>query len=209
MSYPVNLNVTGKKCLVVGGGRVGARKARGLVVEGAIVTVLSSSFYEQIDDVTYIKARYHKSYMDQIQPWLVVTCTPSREANTQAQIDANTIGAIVMRADDSKAGDAHGIMKRDHGTMTITASSGVPTLSRYLLDQFEETLTPEVVEVAAELQTIRKELRERLATSDVRTAIWNQITPRYNDWLAASRAGKPIDVRAEVEILIQSHLNSD
>ena len=39
--YPVNLDINGRRCLVVGGGRVGARKIDTLVQCGAMVTVVS------------------------------------------------------------------------------------------------------------------------------------------------------------------------
>ncbi len=203
MSYPVNLNVKNKICLIVGGGKVGARKARGLHAAGAYVTVLSSSFHEQIDNVTYIDARYEAAYLREIKPWLVITCTDSHATNAQIQNDAEVTGAIVMRADDSKAGDAHGLMKREPGGLTVTAATGVPTLSRYLLDQIEaEILTPALITMATELASIRAELRQTLPTAEDRTAAWQQITPAYADWLARLQTGEQVNFRVEINAMI-------
>lgn len=41
--YPVNIDVSGKRCLVVGGGAVGERKALSLLSCGAFVTVVSKT----------------------------------------------------------------------------------------------------------------------------------------------------------------------
>ncbi len=202
MAYPVMLNVTGRRCLVVGGGKVGARKARGLHTEGADVTVLSSSFVERLDGVTYIEARYDRQYLEQVEPWLVVTCVNSGETNAQIGADADAYGAIVIRADDSKAGDAHGVMKRERGEVTLMATSGVPTFSRYLLDHFEAQLTPELVAMGETLKEIRADLRERLPTSEDRTDAWKQITEKYDDWVARLQAGEAVNIRAEVEALL-------
>jgi siroheme synthase-like protein len=202
MAYPVMLNVKGRRCLVVGGGQVGARKARGLHAEGAVVTVLSSSFLERLDGVTYINARYDRQYIEQVDPWLVVTCVNSGETNAQIGADADEYGAIVIRADDSKAGDAHGVMKREQGEVTLMAASGVPTFSRFLLDTFEAQLTPELVAMGETLKDIRAELRESLPTAEARTAAWQRITPQFAGWVERLNAGETVNIRAEVEALL-------
>ncbi len=47
--YPVMLQVAGRRCLVVGGGRVALRKVEGLLRAGADVTVIAPSVDPQID----------------------------------------------------------------------------------------------------------------------------------------------------------------
>ena len=39
--YPINLDLTGQACLVLGGGSVAERKVRRLLDEGAVVTVIA------------------------------------------------------------------------------------------------------------------------------------------------------------------------
>ena len=41
--YPVNLDITGRRCLVIGGEQVGTRKVNALLACGAEVTVVSLS----------------------------------------------------------------------------------------------------------------------------------------------------------------------
>ena len=40
--YPINVNIKGKRCLIVGGGQVAERKVEGLLKAGAKVVVISS-----------------------------------------------------------------------------------------------------------------------------------------------------------------------
>lgn len=49
--YPISLDITDKRCLVVGGGSVGARKALTLARCGAVVTVISPIFVDEFIDI--------------------------------------------------------------------------------------------------------------------------------------------------------------
>ena len=55
--YPVSLDVSGRACLVVGGGRVAARKAQGLLECGALVTVVAPSLAPEMEALAPSPAR--------------------------------------------------------------------------------------------------------------------------------------------------------
>ncbi len=72
--YPISLDITDKRCLVVGGGSVGARKAVTLARCGAVVTVISPIFVDQFIEiekysfarpVSCIKKKYDSTDLDQ------------------------------------------------------------------------------------------------------------------------------------------------
>ena len=44
--YPVNLNLAGRRCLLIGGGKVAERKVAALLQAGAEVTVVSPNLTE-------------------------------------------------------------------------------------------------------------------------------------------------------------------
>src|SRR5258705_9568756 len=52
--YPVNLDLNGRACLVVGGGSVAARKVASLVVCGADLTVVAPRVLPAISDLTSV-----------------------------------------------------------------------------------------------------------------------------------------------------------
>jgi len=56
--YPVNLRLNGVQCLVVGGGEIAARKARGLLECGAYVTVVAPTIVDELR--TDERVRWHQ-----------------------------------------------------------------------------------------------------------------------------------------------------
>src|ERR671934_544153 len=94
------LDLTGRACLVVGGGRVGLEKARGLLDCGAHVTVVAPEIVPELLDlpVEWIHGRYAQWELD--DKWLAVAATPDREVNAQVYADAERRGIFCNVADD-------------------------------------------------------------------------------------------------------------
>ena len=53
--YPVNLDVQGRDCLVVGGGAVGERKVKTLLECGAKVTVIAPLATDTLHDLAFFQ----------------------------------------------------------------------------------------------------------------------------------------------------------
>lgn len=169
------LRVTGRPCLVIGGGKVGTRKARQLHEAGALVTLLSSSLYESLEGIHWEKAHYTKDYLLAMRPFLVVAATSSDQANAQIGTDAENAGILCMRADDAGAGDVTALMAREYAGITLALASGSPLLTRHLLNQWETQITPEVIQFAGWLRTLRTHAKTHIPTQAERAALWKQI----------------------------------
>src|SRR5258707_9934739 len=90
--YPVVLRLRDRRVLVVGGGKVGARKAAGLLEVGAHVVVVSPRFASafarlvETDALTLIERRYAAG--DLADMALVVAATDDPEGDAQVSADA-------------------------------------------------------------------------------------------------------------------------
>jgi precorrin-2 dehydrogenase/sirohydrochlorin ferrochelatase len=171
--YPVGLVVHGRRCLVVGGGRVAARKTTSLLECGATVTMVAPEVHEALGLLSAagtIAAIEGPPLDVQLRPYergeaagyrLVVTATGDPEVDAAVHADAEAAGVWVNSADDP----AHcsfvlpAVWRR--GAVTVAVSSGgeSPALSTWLRGRLAETIGPEVGTLAELLGEARRRLQ--------------------------------------------------
>lgn len=109
--YPVFLDIGRRPVLIVGGGAVALRKARGLLEGGAWLTVVSPQFsaeWNPLGAVERIVAPYAAAHMKR-KPWrLVFAATDRPEVNARVQTHAAAAGIWCCRCDLPEAGDFAG-----------------------------------------------------------------------------------------------------
>lgn len=144
--YPVNLIVEGRPCLVVGGGKVAARKVAGLRACGAVVHVVALAVDDEVRSqpgVTWEERAYAPS--DLVGRRLVIAATDDVAVNRRIYLDAESAGTWVNGADDP----AHctfmlpSVLRR--GSLLVTVSSGgrSPALSAWVRRRLETEVGPE------------------------------------------------------------------
>lgn len=161
--FPVFLDLSGRPCLVVGGGAVGCRKARGLVEAGARVLVVDPAPGDALrllrteNPSLEMKERTFEDG-DCEGRFLVYACTPCADVNSAVAAAASRHGALCSRADGG--GDFSGAAVLRRGRLCLAVSSGglSPTLAALARDRAAAAVGEEFAE-AAELLG---ELRERV-----------------------------------------------
>ncbi|MEV4800668.1 uroporphyrinogen-III C-methyltransferase [Nonomuraea sp. NPDC049421] len=108
--YLLGLRLSGRRVLVVGGGRVAQRRVPALLEAGAEVTVVSPSVTPALDDliaagrVTWHARPYEVGDCD--GAWLVQACSDDRSVNTAVAAEAEAKRVWCVRADDKDASAA-------------------------------------------------------------------------------------------------------
>ncbi|MEU4407259.1 uroporphyrinogen-III C-methyltransferase [Streptosporangium sp. NPDC023963] len=108
--YLLGLRLSGRRVLVVGGGRVAQRRVPALLDAGALVTIVSTSVTHALDDliatgrVTWEARRYQVGDVD--GAWLVQACTNDRAVNAAVAAEAEAKRIWCVRADDKDASAA-------------------------------------------------------------------------------------------------------
>jgi siroheme synthase-like protein len=135
--YPVSLDVSGRRCLVVGGGAVAARKAGGLLECGARVTVIAPSTGDAMESlVPTLDALHRRPYRegDVSSYRLVITATGVDAVDAAVHAEAEASGIWVNSADDRVHSTF--ILPAVHrdGAVTVAVSTGglSPALASWL-----------------------------------------------------------------------------
>lgn len=164
MTYPVMLDVRGRKVVVIGGGRVGMRKARPLLEAGADVTLITEQIPEDGDlsGVTVICKPYRPELLTEAS--LVFACTDDCELNARIAADARTAGALVNVVDDPDRCDFFSPAMFRDGDVVIAVGTGgsCPRYAAVLRDRLSVAIPRGAGEFAALLGKLRKTLKARV-----------------------------------------------
>ena len=170
--YPVNLDMTNKRCVVVGGGDIAERKVERLLECGAQVTVVSKSL------TPVLKARKKTGQMDHIDrdyedqaldgAFMVIGATDRNDVNERISKDAMTRGLLVNIVDDPDRCNFILPSLVQQGDLSIAISTGgkSPALAKKLRKELEKQYGPEY----QTLLVIMGILRKRILAGDQRAA---------------------------------------
>lgn len=147
--YPVLLDMTGQLVLVIGGGRVAARKVASLLEAGAKVRLVAPELCPEAAELTSKSAVEHISRAfepDDIGKARLVFCaTDNDEVNRLATMQARKRGAWVNVIKNPEIGDfnvpAH--IRRGDLLLAVGTGGASPALSRRIRQQLEQEFGPE------------------------------------------------------------------
>ncbi|HYF46812.1 MAG TPA: bifunctional precorrin-2 dehydrogenase/sirohydrochlorin ferrochelatase [Acidimicrobiales bacterium] len=160
-SYPVNLLVAGRSCLVVGGGTVALEKVDGLLEAKAVVTVVAPEIVPELAErpVTIEQRPYHEG--EAANHRLVIVATDDPQVNARVAADAEAAGVWVNAADDVDNCTFTLPARVRRGDLLLTVSTGgrSPGLASWTRKRLEEEFGPEWGVLLQLLAEARDELR--------------------------------------------------
>ena len=162
--YPLFLNISGKKCIVVGGGRVAERKVERLLDCGAAVEVISQEMTPLLMDycregkIVHRKGEYKSAMLS--GAFLVIAATNDGFVNRQVTKDARGRGVLVNIVDDPKQCDfiIPSLIKQGDLSIAISTGGKSPALAKKIRKDLEKHYGNEY----SLLLDILGELRERM-----------------------------------------------
>ncbi len=164
--YPVFWNIHGKKCLVIGGGDVAARKVARLLDCGAKVYVVSPTLNTDLEIlkkeklIEHIESPYKTQYLEGAT--MVIGATDQEETNAAISEDAKAKGIPVNIVDDPQKCDFILPSIVERGDLTIACGTGgaSPALARMLREELEKTYGEEYATLLRILGQLRGKMEK-------------------------------------------------
>ncbi len=189
-AYPVFLDLHDVPVLVVGGGRIGARKAEGLAAAGARIRLVAAEMSEHVDAsiIDDLRAKpFEPSDLDAVR--LVVTATGDEAVDAAISTQARDRGIWTNAADQPVDCEfiLPAIARRGRVTVAVSTDGASPALARELRNVIDEFLTDEIGALAETLARERAAVQsDGLSTEDVD---WTQ---RVRRGIAEAVAGRSL-----------------
>ncbi len=171
MSYfPIYLDMSRRRCLVIGGGAVAERKIAALLEAGAEVTVISPDVTDAVAGLSKQKAirvtarRYEDGDLDGFELAFVATDDP--QVNAAVYREGRSRGVWVNSADDPARCDfiLPSVLRRGDLTVAVSTGGTSPALARTVREELELYFTQEYESLAKLAAEVREELSNRSIT---------------------------------------------
>ena len=176
-SYPVMLKLQGKKCVIIGGGVVAARKLATLCEAEASVTVIAPSFAPELLQAaekypcTLLSQAYSEEQLK--HAFVVVAATDSFEVNRAITEAAPCLVNNVTEPELSNF-TVPSMFNVENITVTV-ATGGIPGYTRLLKRYLQSKLKPSFGEFNAFLLEMRTQLKATTSTPKERTEFWRNV----------------------------------
>ena len=178
--YPMDMELTDRLCVVVGGGQVAARKIKSLLMAGARVNIVAPVLLPELADLAAAGQVMWlaQSYAPAVLPgaFLAFCATDDPAVNRQVVQDAHQQGILVNCAAPAELSDftvpAHSACGKLHFAVSTEGAS--PAMAACLC----RSLTKEYAALGTFLEhlgRLRRELVGQSGTSRMREHFWRQV----------------------------------
>lgn len=178
--YPVMLDLCGRDCLVVGGGRIALRKITGLLRADASVTVIATHFNPHFlllaKRITMVTRPFSENDI-QKKYALVIGATDKSSINIAISRKAAELGIPCNIVDQPELCSfiVPAVVNRGNITIAVSTNATSPRLSRYIKRKIANTIGTEYIQLSSYMAEIRTHVRSLLSNPQYRCLFWKEI----------------------------------
>ena len=179
--YPIFLELSGRRTVVIGGGAVAVRKAQGLLAAGARLVVVAEHVNDMLtalcarSEAELVRSKYSKNYL--AGAVLAIAATNNQQLNKQIYKDCQELEVICNVVDDPELCDffVPAVVKRGDLQIAIGTEGYCPAYAGHLRKKLEQAFTSKHGEFLAELETLRKRIIKDMPDPADRKALLGQL----------------------------------
>jgi precorrin-2 dehydrogenase/sirohydrochlorin ferrochelatase len=168
--YMACLDLRGRDCLVVGGGRVATEKATGLLDCDALVTVVAPAVEAELARLPVQVERRSFRRHDVAGRFLVIAATNDRAINIDVSDAAAERSTLCNVADDAELCSfiLPAIVRRDPIVVGVSTGGASPALAQRIRADVAELIGPEHAALAEQLAALRPWAKRELPSYEER-----------------------------------------
>ncbi len=178
---PIFVDIKNKPCLLVGGGRVAARKLKMLCKAEADITVIAkdinaeiSSLCEQHGTTCHLRDFSDNDISNQC---LVIAATDNPELNEHISDICKQLNIFVNVSNNFKKGDVvlPSVIDRDPIQIAVTTGGASPVLARILRRNLERCTPSAYGTLASLVEKFRNDVSLQISDEDARRRFWAKV----------------------------------
>ncbi|MDI3548207.1 MAG: precorrin-2 dehydrogenase [Halanaerobiales bacterium] len=179
--YPVNIDLTDRQVLVVGGGKVAWRKLKRLLRAGARITLVSPRVINRVaglinsENITYCKRKF---VPDDIKGcFMVIAATNDKQINKQIGELALAENKLVNVVDDAQLSNftLPAIVERGDLLITIATGGNSPALAKEIRKKLEEYFGEEYANFLQVMGQLRPVIIDKVVAEEERREVFRKL----------------------------------
>lgn len=194
--FPLMLDLNGRKCLVVGAGRVAAGKINGLLSHGAKVAIVSPRAIPEIQvkararGITWLRRAFAAE--DVNGAFLVIAATNSSEVNGSVFRACRERRVLCNAVDDPEHCDFFypAVVRRGPLQIAISTNGNLPALAARLRKELDAQFGPEWTEWVKHVGKLRRQIRREQLSPAKRRKVLSELAARKPAAQSARRRRK-------------------
>ncbi|MEK3889711.1 precorrin-2 dehydrogenase/sirohydrochlorin ferrochelatase family protein [Bacillus sp. FSL K6-3431] len=156
--YPVMMKMKGKRVVIVGGGQIALRKAKGLEESGADITIISPSIHKEFLQLPYIKWKQKVFEAEDIkEAHLILAATNIKTVNEyvcQCATESQWINDTSNSENSNFITPA--VVRREKFVLSVSTSGASPILAKKIKKELEERYDDHIVEMLEDYERRRE-----------------------------------------------------
>ncbi|KRF18584.1 bifunctional precorrin-2 dehydrogenase/sirohydrochlorin ferrochelatase [Paenibacillus sp. Soil787] len=186
--YPIMMNLSGRRCLVVGGGAVAERKVKSLLQAGAHVTIVSTEFTEELmkmenqSEVVLYRQTFQPSIMidesSDFAPYtLVVAATNDAKVNAGVYEIASRLGQLINVVDQPQLSSfiVPSVVRRGKLVIAVSTGGASPSAARKIAQELDTAYGEEYETYLDFLSDLRLLIQSKVTDKEVRQRVFKEM----------------------------------